>query len=60
MLLVDRLVVQEAIAQPFRIEVDLVADITLGNDGEAHPEELLGKPMSITVHGEEGNRYFSG
>ena len=59
-LLIDRFVAQEAISQPFRIQVDLLADITVGNDREVRPEELLGKPMTITVHREEGNRYFSG
>ncbi|MEK7407292.1 MAG: type VI secretion system tip protein TssI/VgrG, partial [Acidobacteriota bacterium] len=59
-LLIDRFVAMEAISQPFRIEVDLLADAVRGMDAEVRAEQLLGKPMTITVHRDEGDRHFSG
>jgi type VI secretion system secreted protein VgrG len=61
-LLIDRVVAWEAISQPFCIQVDLLYELNPARPRrvEVRPEELLGKPMTITVHREEGNRYFGG
>jgi type VI secretion system secreted protein VgrG len=59
-LLLKGLTGQEAISQPFRFQLDLVADVRNNYPSQVKPHELVGSLFTVTLQLADGTRYISG
>jgi type VI secretion system secreted protein VgrG len=51
----------EGVSRPFRFDLELVSEASIGNPSKVKPHELVGQPFTIRIALESGNeRYISG
>ncbi len=51
---------QEGISRPFRFVLDLVADVQNNKPAQVVPHSLVGKPMTIRIELEDGEKFING
>ena len=59
-LVIERWTGTESVSGLFSYELELLADVQLGQDQKVIPEDLLGKDVTITLELAAGERYFNG